>query len=72
MIAVGIDVSKSKHDCYILSSDGEVVNLGFTFSNDKKGFDFLLNQIYLLDKDKVKVKVGIESTGHYSANLISF
>lgn len=70
MIAVGIDVSKSKHDCYILSYDGEVLNSGFTFSNDRKGFDFLLKQIALFPKDIIKV--GLEATGHYSANLISF
>ena len=25
MICVGIDVAKDKHDCYILSSEGEVL-----------------------------------------------
>lgn len=40
MIVVGIDISKSKNGCYILSSDGEVINSGITFSNDKKGFVF--------------------------------
>ena len=25
MICVGIDVAKDKHDCFILSSDGEVL-----------------------------------------------
>ena len=25
MIYVGIDVSKDKHDCYIVNSDGEII-----------------------------------------------
>ncbi len=27
MICVGIDVAKDKHDCFILSSEGNVINL---------------------------------------------
>ena len=30
MIYVGIDVAKDKHDCYIISSEGEVIANVFT------------------------------------------
>ena len=38
MIYAGIDISKYKHDCFILSDFGEVVNDGFSFTNTAKGF----------------------------------
>ena len=33
VVSVGIDVSKDKHDCFIVSSDGEVLADVFTISN---------------------------------------
>lgn len=41
MICAGIDVSKDKHDCFILSSEGEVLADVFTISNNAEGFDAL-------------------------------
>ena len=38
MIYVGIDVSKDKHDCTIVSSDGEVLADVFTIQNNLDGF----------------------------------
>ena len=38
VISVGIDVSKEKHDCFIVSSDGEVLADVFTVSNNTDGF----------------------------------
>ncbi len=43
MYYVGIDVSKYKHDCFIVSSDGEVVCDSFSFGNDHDGFQTLLS-----------------------------
>ena len=39
MICVGIDVAKDKHDCFILSSEGEVLADVFTIPNNAEGFD---------------------------------
>ncbi len=33
MILVGIDVAKDKHDCYIMTSEGEVLFKSFTIAN---------------------------------------
>ena len=41
MIYVGIDVSKDKHDCCIVNSDGEILADAFTVENNLKGFDLL-------------------------------
>ena len=40
MVCVGIDVAKDKHDCFILSSEGEVLADVFTASRHCcSGFD---------------------------------
>ncbi len=44
MISVGIDVSKDKHDCFIVSSEGEVLTDLFTISNNMDGFHCLLQR----------------------------
>lgn len=35
---VGIDISKYKHDGFIITDLGEVVNEGFSFTNNAEGF----------------------------------
>ena len=45
MVCVGIDVSKDKHDCFILSSEGEVLADVFTIPNSMEGFQLLLEKI---------------------------
>ena len=72
MIYVGIDVAKDKHDCFITNSDGEVLFKSFTISNNRGGFETLLQRIESASDDFSKVKVGLEATGHYSYNLLGF
>lgn len=72
MICVGIDVAKDKHDCFILSSDGEVLADVFTIANNKDGFEALLQQIRFCSKPTDIIKVGLEATGHYSYNILGF
>ena len=35
VVSVGIDVAKDKHDCFIHSSEGEVLADVFTISNNR-------------------------------------
>ena len=70
MIYVGIDVAKHKHDCYIVSSDGEILKDVFTISNDLAGFTQLLDSIPNISSEHIKI--GLEATGHYSINLLNF
>lgn len=73
MIFVGIDVAKDKHDCFIISSEGEVLADVFTISNSKDGFETLLQTINAcISIGDGKMKVGLEATGHYSYNLLGF
>ena len=72
MICEGIDVAKDKHDCFILSSEGEVLADVFTIPNNAEGFDTLLQTIRRCTRPADKIKVGLEATGHYSYNILGF
>ena len=72
MICVGIDVAKDKHDCFILSSEGEILADVFTIPNNAEGFSNLLQTIHRCARPTDKIKVGLEATGHYSYNILGF
>ena len=72
VVSVGIDVAKDKHDCFIQSSEGEVLADVFTISNNMDGFNILLEKIRTCTSPQDKIKVGLEATGHYSYNLLGF
>ena len=72
MICVGIDVAKDKHDCFILSSEGEVLADVFEIPNNRDGFETLLHRIRSCTRPFDKIKVGLEATGHYSYNILGF
>jgi len=70
MIYAGIDVAKDKHDCFIMSSEREVLHDVFTIPNSMEGFTDLFQKITSASEDLSKVKVGLEATGHYSYNIL--
>lgn len=72
MLYIGIDISSKKHDCCIVGCDGEDLTPVFTFENNVEGYEFLLHTIRSLGEDFKDVKIGLEATGHYSNNLISY
>jgi transposase len=72
MICVGIDVAKDKHDCFILSAEGEVLTDVFTIPNNRDGFETLLQRIRSCSLPADTIKVGLEATGHYSYNILGF
>ena len=72
MICVGIDVAKDKHDCIIVSSEGEVLFKPFVILNNRVGFDELYEKICAVVVSFDKIKVGLEATGHYSYNLLGY
>ena len=72
MVSVGIDVSKDKHDCFILNSEGVVLADVFTIPNNLDGFSTLLDRIRSCTTPQDSIKVGLEATGHYSCNLLGF
>ena len=72
MIYVGIDVAKDKHDCHIVREDGEILVDNYTFQNDSEGFSAFRETMKRVRKRKEDVKIGLDHTGHYSQNLLSF
>ncbi|MEL7647696.1 MAG: IS110 family transposase [Sedimentibacter sp.] len=70
MCFVGIDISKYKHDCFIITESSDVCN-SFTIKNNSDGFEELLSVLNSLDNQE-QIKIGFESTGHYALNLKLF
>ena len=71
MYFVGIDISKYKHDCFITTETGEVIEENLSFQNTNEGFIQLLNLLKSLDHSK-QIRIGFEATGHYGMNLKLF
>lgn len=71
MYLVGIDISKYKHDCFIATETGCVIQKNFSFHNSKEGFDQLLILLRKLDASQ-SIRIGLEATGHYGFNLKMF
>ena len=72
MFYAGIDIAKFKHDFCIFDGDtGELIVPPTTISNDKEGFQVLLDALNHLVCSQ-KIKIGLEATGHYGSNLKTF
>ena len=70
MIYVGIDIAKLNHFASAISSDGKELIKPFKFTNDNDGFQLLISKLDPLDKDSLII--GLESTAHYSDNLVRY
>ena len=71
MYFIGIDISKYKHDCCIISAANQKVVSKVTIKNNKAGFDELLTIINSLSNPE-DIRIGFESTAHYALNLELF
>ncbi|WP_167955098.1 IS110 family RNA-guided transposase [Anaerosporobacter faecicola] len=67
MIAVGVDVSKSKSMVAILSSDGEILAEPFEVYHVNDSLDNLINNLNALNDD---IKIVMEATGHYHLPIL--
>ena len=73
MIYVGIDVASTKHDCFIMSDKNANSNLLIKINNDIDGFTKLKETIYdFISVNDDEVRIGLESTGHYSHNILHY
>ena len=73
MIYVGIDVAKDKHECIIITEENKIITPCFSFPNTREGFQRLDKEIRSARQGNYeKVKIGLEATGHYSSNLLSY
>ena len=71
MYFIGIDISKYKHDCCIISAADQKIVSKVTIKNNKAGFDELLTIINSLSNPE-DIRIGFESTAHYALNLELF
>ena len=71
MKLIGIDIGKNKHFFCIMDKDtGEVIVSPTSFSNNKEGFDSLIQKLKPYSKDSILI--GMEDTGHYHLALFKF
>ena len=70
MIYIGIDIAKNFHFASVVNLELETLVKPFKFSNDKSGFDLFLKNI--LQFNQSDVLIGLEATGIYGDNLITF
>lgn len=57
MYFVGIDISKYKHDCFIMTKTSHVISDSFTISNNHDGFQTLLTVLNSLDIQE-EIRIG--------------
>lgn len=71
MKLIGIDIGKNKHFFSIVNQvDGELLIEPSSFSNDKEGFDSLIQKLSAYTKDSILI--GMEDTGHYHFALLKY
>lgn len=70
MVFVGVDISKYEHHCSIINELGEVIHPEFSFQNTRAGFSTFLRTLKQYGREETRI--GFESTGHYSCNLMRF
>ena len=67
---IGIDIGKFNHCACVVSSEGEVLIEPFFFTNNLEGFESFIKAVKKYKSHRHIV--GLEATGHYGDNLISF
>jgi len=75
MIYVGIDVASQKHDFFIMNDLGETyITHSITIPNSNEGYKKLHNSIqeFCGATNDFKVRIGLESTGFYHKNIVSY
>ncbi len=71
MYFFGIDISKQKHDCYIISATDQSVVAKFTFRNDIESFQHLVSSLNSLTNLN-NIRTDFESVAYYALNLELF
>ncbi|SNV45244.1 transposase [Streptococcus acidominimus] len=72
MLYVGIDIAKNKHDLACIDETGETIIINYRFANSYQGFHQLKLKLKQLSPITQDVQIALESTGHYSYNIIAF
>ncbi|NWQ44700.1 IS110 family transposase [Bacillus sp. EB106-08-02-XG196] len=73
-LVIGIDIAKRTHYACFVDDRGRVLQISFSVSQSRDGFELFYKRILVAMKEseKTEVIVGIEPTGHYWLNLAYF
>jgi len=71
---VGVDIAKAKHFAVVLDPVGQTIQAPFSFTNDRAGFDHLLERVAELGTRHLinQWVFGFEASGGYEKNLAAF
>ena len=71
---VGIDIAKNVHWAGIILPNGKEIKKSFSFNNNKKGFESLVETVknVLTMLNFKNVIIGMEPTGHYWKSLARY
>ena len=69
---VGIDVASLKHDCTIVTDQGEILKDGLTIGNDSNGFESLVETMRQYGATPKTTKIGMEETGIYHERIRAY
>lgn len=72
MLYLGIDIGKKHHEAGFVADDGKRIGKSLRFSNDRKGYESLLDFIKRRLPQGEEMCIGMEATGHYWLALYSF
>lgn len=67
---VGIDIAKDNHYASIVDTTGKIIVSPFLVTNNKLGFESLLDVLKNFNKDELLI--GLEATSYYGLNLMKF
>ncbi len=65
MMTLGIDVAKKSHNATLLDAEGKVIFGNVTFPSTRLGLDTFLRRLREHEATPDRVRIGMESTGHY-------
>lgn len=69
---LGIDVSKSSHQCIVLDALGEAMGKSFTVQSSKDDFAKLVKKLSELNIPKSDITAGLEATGNLWENIYTY
>lgn len=67
---VGIDIAKDNHYASIVDTTGKTIVKPFLVTNNKLGFEYLLNVLKNFNKNELLI--GLEATSYYGLNFMKF
>lgn len=71
MYYVGIDIAKRVHEAVIIDASGVIIYKSIRFSNNREGYETLIQYVNRVTSQRNQLVFGMESTSHYWLPLYS-